>query len=116
MIFSSNDTGLSIRFIARDETVSPWYRLYKSSEESHYFGQRNYLLSGNVRYLGVLSSISLRIDQPELAASSMPYYLCIHGTSNNSTFNGCTYISSNFGEKNDNEEQYSLRNAEGNLI
>lgn len=103
---------MSIRLIAHDETISPWYQLYKS-EESNYFGQRNYILSENVRYFGRISRISLRIDQPELAASSMPYYLCIHGTTNNGTFNGCSYISSNFGEK---EQEFALRDAEGNLI
>lgn len=95
--------------IAHDETISPWYQLYKS-DQSNYFGQRNYISAENIRYFGRISRINLRIDQ---SASSMPYYLCIHSTNNNGTFNGCTYISSNFDEK---EQEYPLRDAQGNPI
>ncbi len=115
--FSQNDTGLSIRLTARDGTLSAWHGLY-INEESNYYGQRHYLLSGSTHYLGFISNISLRIDKPEFAVSSMPYYLCIHGTNNNGTinWNGCTYIQSLVGNKNESDHQYSLRDADGKLI
>jgi hypothetical protein len=103
---SQNDTGLSIRLTARDGTESPWYQLY-TNEELNYFGQRNYILSESSHYLGIISNISIRIDKPELAVSSMPYYLCIHGIN----WNGCTYIQSN-----ETDQQYPLRDANGKLI
>jgi hypothetical protein len=68
----------------------------------------------------MISSIAIRVDKPELAASSMPYYLCIHGTTNNGTinfnWNGCTYIQSVEGNKNETDQQYPLRDANGKLI
>lgn len=119
---SQNDTGLSIRLTARDGTISSWYHLYINNP-SNYYGQYNYILSGTPRYLGHISSISIRIDKPELAASSIPYYLCLHSTTNNnnnstinSNWNGCTYIQSNIEKKNDSDQQYSLRDANGKLI
>jgi hypothetical protein len=119
LYFSQNDTGLSIRLTAHDGNISAWHSLYVN-EESNYYGQRNYLLTGSTHYLGFISNISLRIDKPELAVLSMPYYLCIHGTNNNNTininWNGCTYIQSFVGNKNESEQQYPLRDADGKLI
>jgi hypothetical protein len=86
----------------------------------NYFGQRNYILSGNPRYLGIISNISIRIDKPELAVVSIPYYLCVHGTTNNSTinfnWNGCTYIQPTVENKNGNDQQYPLHDVNGKLI
>jgi hypothetical protein len=117
--FSQNDTGLSIRLTARDGTVSAWHRLY-ASEDSNYFGQRSYILPSSTRDLGVISSVAIRVDKPELAASSMPYYLCIHGTANNNTssenWNGCAYMQPPVGSKNGGDQQYPLHNANGKLI
>lgn len=68
----------------------------------------------------MISSISIRIDKPELAASTMPYYLCIHGIVNNGTmnlnWNGCTYLQTDLGKKNDSEYQYPLHDVNGKLI
>ncbi|CAF1287251.1 unnamed protein product [Adineta steineri] len=115
---SQNDTGLSIRLTARDGTISAWYRLY-SNGELNYFGQRSYVLPGATRNLGLISSISIRVDKPELAVS-MPYYLCIHGTTNNNTINenwsGCAYIQPPVESKNSDDKQYPLLNANGKLI
>ncbi|CAF0853752.1 unnamed protein product [Adineta steineri] len=116
---SQNDTGLSIRLTARDGTISAWYRLY-SNGELNYFGQRSYVLPGATRNLGLISSISIRVDQIELAVLSMPYYLCIHGTTNNNTINenwsGCAYIQPPVESKNSDDKQYPLLNANGKLI
>jgi hypothetical protein len=115
--FSQNDTGLSIRLIAHDGTVSAWHHLY-INEESNYYGQRSYILPGITRNLGIISSITIRVDKPELAASSMPYYLCIHGNNNtiNENWNGCAYMQPPVGSKNETDQQYSLRDANGKLI
>jgi len=46
----------------------------------------------------------------------MPYYLCIHGIIKNEDWNGCTYIKTFIENTNEIEEEYSLRDAYGNLI
>jgi hypothetical protein len=84
------------------------------------FGQRTYILPETTRNLGVISSIAIRVDKPELAASTMPYYLCIHETINNTTinekWNGCAYMQPPVGSKNGADQQYPLRDANGKLI
>ncbi|CAF3554221.1 unnamed protein product [Rotaria sp. Silwood1] len=116
-----NDTGLSIRLITRDGIKSEWYHLY-TNEESIYFGQRSYYLPSIKQNYSPISSIAIRIDKFELAISTMPYYLCIHGiiNDNNSTmnenWNGCTYIQPSIGNKNGANQEYLLRDANGNLI
>jgi hypothetical protein len=119
-LFSQNDTGLSIRLTASDGTVSAWHRLFINNEDSNYFGQRRYILPGSTRDLGIISSIAIRIDKPELAASSMPYYVCIHGTITNNTitanWNGCAYIQPPVGNTNGVDQQYPLRDVNGKLF
>ncbi|CAF0980823.1 unnamed protein product [Adineta ricciae] len=116
---SQNDSGLSIRLTARDGTVTAWYRLC-TTEDSNYFGQRSYALPRSTRNLSAISSVAIRVGKPELAASSMPYYLCVHGSLNsNSTVNenwsGCTYVQTSTGSKIGDEQQYPLYDASGKL-
>ena len=119
-ISSQNDSGLSIRLTARDGTVTGWYRLY-TTEDSNYFGQRSYALPRSTRNLSAISSVAIRVGKPELAASSMPYYLCVHGSINdnntvNENWSGCTYVQTSAGSKADGEQQYPLYDANGKLI
>ncbi|CAF3023459.1 unnamed protein product [Rotaria sp. Silwood2] len=114
-----NDTGLSIRLTTRDGIKSEWHHLY-NNEESIYFGQRSYNLPSIKHNFDIISSISIRIDKLELANSTMPYYLCIHGTTNNSTlnenWNGCAYMQPPVGNKNGANQEYLLRDPNGKLI
>ncbi|CAF1061694.1 unnamed protein product [Rotaria sordida] len=121
---NQNDTGLSIRLTTRDGIKSEWYHLY-INEESNYFGQYSFNLPLTKHHLGIISNITIRIDKLELATSTMPYYLCIHGTTtnnnnNNSTinenWNGCAYIQPSIGNKNGANQEYLLRDANGKLI
>ncbi|CAF3393452.1 unnamed protein product [Rotaria socialis] len=119
---SQNDTGFSIRLTARDGIKSEWYRLY-NNEESNYFGQRCYNLPSTKHYFDIISSIAVRIDEQELTTSTVPYYICIHGTkSNNNTtmennnWSGCAYIQPTIENKNGVYQEYKLRDANGKLI
>ena len=101
--------------------MSAWHRL-STNEESNHFGQRTYVLPITAHSLGKISSISIRIDHPELAASSMPYYLCVHGSmaatneSIDDSWNGCAYMQPSVGSKDGADQQYPLRDRKGKLI
>jgi hypothetical protein len=118
-ILSQTERGLSIRFSSADQADPAWHPLVIRNPDDH-FGQYTSFVSPPRNTSKLISSISIRIDQVELANVSMPSYLCVHGrvitneaANVDDEWNECTYLQPALAATNGSVQEYFLGDAEG---